>query len=136
MRRATLLLLAAYLACAQTGRPPAASIHGVVRDAGTGAPVPDVWVQAALLQNPLAGGGAAIVRTGPRPPGGSSTDDKGLYSLTDLPYGPVLVSVRNPRFQTVSRRVELSAGQDMTLDFPFPATRPSPAASSTRTRSR
>jgi hypothetical protein len=111
MRRVLVFLAAAWLLCAQTAKPPAASIRGVVKDAATGAPLPDFNVRVIRMQ-PMEGVGLASMS--------SSTDEEGRYTIDNVPAGALLITVSFAKLRPLSRAVQLGAGQDMTQDFLIP----------------
>lgn len=105
MRRAGFVLLAAGLLYAQ---PPTGSIHGIVKDAVTGAPLSDFTIQVTQQ---------GIVNKTPT----TLSDDEGLYSLANIVAGSLTVIARNNRRETVTRTVQLNPGDDLPLDFVIPA---------------
>src|ERR1035438_799790 len=126
MRRTMPLLFAAWLLFAQPPKPPDAaparpsgSIHGVVKDAVTGAPLPDFNILAVPSRS-----AAADTRVGPRMT--AVTDSEGRYVYSKIPPGSYRVSVQLSRRPVMSQSIQLSAGQDVSLDFLIPA---SPAIS-------
>jgi len=115
MRRALTLLFAAGLLCAQPPKPPDAApakpvgtIHGVVKDADTGEPLPGFRVGTSE-----AVGDIRYTRS-------SNTDGEGRYTLGGLSPGSLLVNAFDSQHQQVEQRVQLSAGQDLTLNFLIP----------------
>ncbi len=115
MRRATLLLFTATLLCAQDP-PPAGSIHGVVRDDATGLPLPGALVQALHRS---AASGALAVTIGEQ--GRVQTDDQGRYNFTGLLPGSFQLIAFHDRHKTATRTIQLTAGQDLAVDFRLPA---------------
>ena len=111
-----ILFLPALLAVAQTQPPtppPNGSISGVVRDAVSQEPVPNVTV--ATMVNATWSNGAVFQGRGARQVT-SITDAQGRYSLKDLPPSTYSVTARE-RMISVSRMATLAPGQDLTLDF-------------------
>ena len=106
MQRSILWLILAVPAMAQAPQaaPPTASVSGVVRDAGTGAPLPEVEVSAN--------------RPGAKPVD-TTTDSQGHYTLRDLPAGKfriVAVGPSDNHFDgpRVTKVVTLSPGLELT----------------------
>src|SRR5713226_7564468 len=82
MHRFTLSLILTITAMAQTPpAPPTASVSGVVRDASTGALLPDVAVSASKTASKTVE---------------AATDDQGRYTLRDLPAGQVRITAVGP----------------------------------------
>lgn len=95
MRWAALLLFAGSLA----GQMPTGTIHGTVRDGGSG--------------QPLAGFNVGAGRT-------ATTDDQGRYAISDLAAGEyVFVASRYGRTPAV-RKIKVKDGDDLTVDFEIP----------------
>jgi len=100
MQRFTLALILAAAAMAQTPpQTPTASVSGLIRDAGTGAPMPDVVVSYRSQD--------------------VTTDAEGRYTLRNVPAGPVRVTAMGPAEARgfgarATRLVTLSAGQELT----------------------
>ena len=95
------LLCAFAAAHAQRPLPAAGTISGVVKDAGSGAPIPNASVEASGWS---ASGG---------PTPSAITDVEGRYKLFNLPPGRVSVKV-TVAAGTARRSVTLGAGQDVT----------------------
>src|SRR5260221_10350160 len=102
MHQSTLVLVLAAAAMAQTPLPPSsqptASVSGTVRDAGTGAPLPDISVFYRSIE---------VI-----------TDDQGRYKLQNLPIGQVRLTAmgksrRRGVGSLVTKLVTLSAGQEL-----------------------
>ena len=97
--RSTLLLLAILSSLtlfAQTS--PQGSLHGVVRDTVTGAPLAGVVVSAGAVS--------------------TVSDAQGNYSLRELPPGEIRLAVTGGMAKnTAARRVELGAGRDLAIDL-------------------
>ncbi len=103
MKRVLFTVLVAATACAQnqtqpqTNQPQSGSIGGVVRDASTNLPIPDVTVSAGQKN--------------------SVTDANGHYLLNEVPPGSVRIYIV-PDFRAdrpgVTRNVVLGPGQDLT----------------------
>jgi hypothetical protein len=97
MRAALVLLSAAILFAQDPG-----AIHGTVRDALTGTPLPNVTVRA---------GRTTVV-----------TDPRGEYSFRHVPPGAVQVDVLGAMVKSFGlRSVTLTSGQDLALDLPVQA---------------
>ncbi len=99
MRQSILVLILAGVAMAQTPPPSTASVSGVIRDAGTGAPLPDVVVSYRSIQ--------------------VTTDAQGRYMLRNLPPEQIRVTAMAPSGARgfgarVTKLVSLSAGQELT----------------------
>src|SRR5258708_6254707 len=103
MHQSTLVLILAGVAMAQTPPPPAtsstASVSGVIRDAGTGVPLPDVVVSYRSIQ--------------------VTTDAQGRYMLRSLPSEQVRITAMAPSGARgfgarVTKLVSLRAGQELT----------------------
>src|SRR5258708_26658302 len=103
MHQSTLVLILAGVAMAQTPQPtssqPTASVSGTVRDAGTGAPLPDISVFYRSIE--------------------VTTDEQGHYTLRNLTIGQIRLTAmgkaRTRGFGSlVIKLVTLSAGQELT----------------------
>ncbi len=111
MIRLLLIPLLATSLFAQTPIPAKGSISGVVRDANTGAPVPDASVSASIP---------------PARPVQATSDSQGRFSLRNVDPGTVQLSASGPRldgapFPTVTRKIiTLLPGQTLeTIDVPI-----------------
>jgi hypothetical protein len=102
MHQSTLVLVLFGAAMAQTPQltssQPTASVSGTVRDAGTGAPLPDISVFYRSVE--------------------VTTDDQGRYTLRNLPIGQVrLTAMGKSRARgigsLVTKLVTLTAGQEL-----------------------
>jgi hypothetical protein len=98
MHRLTMALILATAAMAQTP-PSTASVSGVIRDAGTGAPMPDVVVSYRSVQ--------------------VTTDAQGRYLLSNLPPEQVRITAVGPSEARgfgprVIKLVTLGPGQELT----------------------
>ncbi len=102
MQQFTLALILAVAAMAQTSTsqtsPATASVSGLVRDAGTGAPMPDIVVSYRSQE--------------------ATTDAEGRYTLRNLPAGPVRITAIGPAKARgfgprASKLVTVSAGQEL-----------------------
>ncbi len=121
MRNAAIAVaLAAAAVLAQDAPPRNGSIAGSVKDAGTGAPIPDVTLTVYLNSRYANGtiymGGGGEVR--------SVSDAQGRYRLADLPPSTYRIFARSKDRYGPSggRTVNLRPGQDLTgIDFLFPA---------------
>src|SRR4051812_22286569 len=102
MRRATLLLLLALRLGAQTG-----SIHGVVKDQATGAPLAGVEVRTA---QPV---GIGVGADGELRPG--ITNAEGQFKIAKLAAGSLLLEAVQRGVAPVRRRIILAAGSDLTV---------------------
>ena len=110
MRRALLLLFAAWLVSAhQDTPPPAGAIHGVVKDRYTGAPIADYSIQF------VRDDGVQSVEWGT-----ATTDDDGHYRCPSVPTGKIRVVAGGSIADKVTRNVELADGQDLAVDFLIP----------------
>jgi len=49
------------------------------------------------------------------------TDQQGRYALANLPPGSLAITARNLRRETAVQKVQLGAGDDLTVDFVIPA---------------
>ena len=97
MRRALFLFFAVSTACAQT-----AAIHGIVKDAATGQPLPGLTVQTTGRTKPV------------------DTDSQGRYAIAEVPTGAVAVIAHDSRHPRVTRNVQLQPNDDLEVDFLSP----------------
>jgi len=94
--RLLLAFLGSLILFAQTS--PKGSIHGVVRDTVTGAPLAGVVVSAGAVS--------------------TVSDAQGNYSLRELPPGEIRLAVTGGMAKNnAARRVELGAGRDLAIDL-------------------
>jgi hypothetical protein len=100
MRPALVLFFIAGALCAQS---PTGIIRGTVKDEVTGDPLPDFTVSVA----------------GPKS-FSTRTDDKGAYTFSAVPPGALTLSVENFRRTTVTRKLQLSPADDVTVDLLIP----------------
>jgi len=89
-----LALAALQPASAQTG-----VIEGEVIESESGEPLPGVNV--VIREEQL----------------GATTDDQGMYAITDVPEGTLVLEARFVGFQTETREVEVPAGETVIVDF-------------------
>lgn len=109
-----LLAVAGALCSAQSKSEQNGSISGVVKDAGTGAPLPGVTV-SVFVTAPSSGAGTPSAREV-----SSTTNAQGRYELKDLPANLYRVWVRRPDSPRPfkGKMINLRAGQELrSVDF-------------------
>ena len=107
--------------CAGTDTLPAsAMLHGIVRDASTGAPVTDAEVRAAWTASYRRVPGGML---GSRAEATTRTDSRGRYTICGVPKGkPVIVQATIPGVaRSDARTVTLRDGWRLGHDIPFSA---------------
>ncbi len=126
MRWEVLLLFAVGQMSAQTDHAaspepakPQGSVHGIVSDSLTGAPLANAYVQVWRI---VVMKGMDI---GPRPDReGTPTDPDGRYAIPSVRAGDIVVKAKSDSHEGAGQSVNLADGEDMTLDFalsPWPS---------------
>jgi len=99
MTRKLLTTVIACLLTIGTAFPQTGSISGTVTDAQSGNVLPGANVQIEQMQR------------------GSPVNSQGQYEITDIPAGTYTVTVTFIGYNESSKTIELSTGEDVTLDF-------------------
>lgn len=93
-----------------------ATITGIVRDAGTRAPIPDAVVLVRMTVRAATNGSGTRIAVGTGAPRGAQTDEAGRYTLAALPSGEAMLTVQRLGYAPAVDSISLADGRTATLD--------------------